>query len=96
MNVNVNVCCRFEFLPYTVNLNYQSSLLYTREEIAVVLLGPLILILLFTLLVITSWLTQKLFGGFPDIGSKFIVSFGIQAFLDPLLILMIDCILQVK
>ena len=30
----------FVFFPYTVNLNYQSDLLTTSEEIGVVLLGP--------------------------------------------------------
>lgn len=78
-----------------MELLYQSTLLLTREEISVVLLGPFGNILVFVLLVFTSWLMQKVFGGFPDMGSKFIISVGIQAFLDPFLILGVDAILQV-
>ncbi len=35
-------------------------------------------------------------GMFPDIGSKFVVVYGLEAFLDPFLILIIDCALQVS
>ncbi|XP_013405388.1 uncharacterized protein LOC106170172 [Lingula anatina] len=85
---------KFEFLPYTVNLNYQSTLLHTREEIAMVSLGPFLIILTFTLLVIIDWLMQKIFGMFPDLGSKFIICFGIHAVLDPITIMIIDLSLQ--
>ena len=33
---------------------------------------------------------------FPDIGSKFVVVYGIEAFLDPFLIIIVDCILLVR
>ncbi|KAJ8321997.1 hypothetical protein KUTeg_000468 [Tegillarca granosa] len=84
----------FNFFPYTIELNYQSTLLRTREEIGVVWLGPTMNILVFSFLVFFCWINQKLFGLFPDIGCKFIIAFGIFTFLDPLLILMVDCILQ--
>ena len=87
---------RFDFLPYTVNLNYQNTLLTTREEVSIVLLGPMGNIIVFALLVFVSWVCQKVIGGFPDIGSKFVVCYGLHAFLDPFLILIVDCILQVR
>lgn len=86
---------RFNFLPYTVELNYQSNLMKTREEIAVVWLGPIMNILIFILLVLFCWISQKLFGLFPDIGCKFTISYGLMTLLDPLLILAVDCILKV-
>ena len=89
------LCCRFNFLPYTVELNYQATLLTTREEIGLVLLGPCGNILLFIILVLASFIIQKAVGMFPEVGSKLVISYGIQAFLDPFLILIVDCALKV-
>ena len=88
--------CRFDFYPYTVSLNYQNTLLMVQEEVAIVLLGPFGNIFTFILLIFSSWVIQKLLGAIPDIGSKFILAVGIQAFLDPFLILTVDCILKVR
>ena len=88
--------CRFEFLPYTVSLNYQNTLLHTQEEVGVVLTGPCSNMIIFIVLVLVSWLLQRILGGIPDVASKFIVVFGIQTFLDPFLILIVDCILKVS
>lgn len=85
---------KFNFLPHTVELNYQPTLLRTREEIAVVVFGPLTNIIVFSLLVIFAWVCPKVFGLLPDIASKFVMAFGIITFLDPLLILIVDCGLQ--
>ncbi|ESO86001.1 hypothetical protein LOTGIDRAFT_235599 [Lottia gigantea] len=82
---------KFDFRPYTVDLNYQPTLLRTREEIGVVVLGPMMNILLFTLMVIFAWICPKIFGFFPDLFSKFVLTFGVLTFLDPLLILIVDC-----
>ncbi|PVD32684.1 hypothetical protein C0Q70_08129 [Pomacea canaliculata] len=82
---------KFNFLPYTVELNYQPTLMRTRDEIAVVVFGPLMDVVAFSLLVVFSWLSQKIFGTFPDIFSKFVMAFGIMTFFDPLLILVVDC-----
>ena len=87
---------RFEFLPYTVGLNYQNTLLVTREEVAIVILGPVGVIALFALLVIASWLLQRVLGNVPDVGSKFIMAVGIQAVIDPVLVLVVDSILKVS
>ncbi|EDO30431.1 predicted protein, partial [Nematostella vectensis] len=38
---------KFEFLPYSVNLNYQNTLLHTEEEIALVIMGPFSNIIIF-------------------------------------------------
>ena len=59
------------------------------------LLGPFGVIIIFIILVIASWLSQRLLGTFPDVGSKFVIAMGIQAFLDPFLICIVDVILQV-
>ncbi|EDV22569.1 uncharacterized protein TRIADDRAFT_58934 [Trichoplax adhaerens] len=82
---------RFEFKPYTVTLTYQDSLLHTRQEMLVVLFGPGTDIVIFILLVISSWASQRIFGSFPSLGSKFTIAFGIETILDPLLILIVDC-----
>lgn len=87
---------RLEFLPYTVNLNYQSTLLHTQEEVGIVLLGPCGNLILFMLMVFITWVLQRILGGVPDVASKFFVVYGIQTFLDPILILIVDCILGVR
>ena len=85
---------RFDFFPHTVVLHYQSTLLFTREEIAIVVLGPLFNTLVFCFLILISWMVQLLFGGIPDLGSRFIAAFGIQALLDPFWIFLVDIALQ--
>lgn len=96
ISLNISIFFRFDFLPYTVNLNYQASLLRTHQEIGIVLLGPGSNIIVFVLLICVSWLCQKIIGGFPDVGSKFVLSYGLHTFLDPFLILAVDCILLVR
>ena len=87
---------RFNFLPYTVTLNYQTTLLSTVETTSIVFFGPFGLVLVFTGLVVVSWMTQRVFGMFPDVGSKFVLAFGIQTILDPFLILVVDAIIKVS
>ncbi|KAK3732447.1 hypothetical protein RRG08_037451 [Elysia crispata] len=84
---------QFEFLPYTVNLNYQPTLLEAKHEIAVVVLGPMFNVAAFSLLIILAWLIPKAMGNLPDLGSKFILAYGIMTFFDPLLVCIVDCIL---
>lgn len=83
----------FNFLPYTVELNYQPTLLSSQQEIAVVILGPLFNLLVFLLLIGLCLVCQMLFDNFPDFGCKLVMAYGIMTFLDPFLILAIDCIL---
>ncbi|MCB4773450.1 MAG: hypothetical protein LGB05_07510 [Sulfurovum sp.] len=78
-----------------MELNYQPTLLQTREEIAVVILGPLMNIVVFSLLVVFAWICPKVFGLIPDIASKFVMAYGIMTFFDPLLTLLMDCALMV-
>ena len=85
--------CRFEFYPHTVVLNYQSTLPLTREEAGLVVLGPLFNTFIFSILVFFSWTVQRLFGGFPDLGSLFIAAFGIQVLLEPYWVALVDIIL---
>ncbi|XP_030829615.1 uncharacterized protein LOC582863 isoform X1 [Strongylocentrotus purpuratus] len=80
----------FQFLPYTVSLNYQASLLQTKEEVAVVILGPLTNVVFLSLLVFICWLFQKVVGNFPDLFCKFVIVFAIMTLLDPFLIAIID------
>lgn len=85
---------KYDFLAYTVNLNYQSTLLKTREEISMVIIGPFFNIILFCLTVIFSWLLQRLYGTSPNIFSRFIMAYGINVLLDPIWILMVDSALM--
>ncbi|XP_068706194.1 uncharacterized protein [Montipora foliosa] len=84
---------KYDFLAYTVNLNYQSTLLKTREEISLVIIGPFFNIILFCLTVIFSWLLQHLYGTSPNIFSRFIMAYGINVLLDPIWILVVDAAL---
>lgn len=52
--------------------------------------GPIGVILIFLLLVTITGLYQRFVGGFPSLGSRFISAWGIQAVLDPVLILIVD------
>lgn len=90
----VFVYIRYEFQAYTVNLNYQSTLLSTVEEISMVVIGPFFNIVLFCLLVIFSWAIQRLFGTSPNIFSRFIMAYGINVLLDPIWILIVDSALM--
>ena len=85
---------RYEFQAYTVNLNYQNTLLNTVEEISMVVIGPFFNIILFCLLVIFSWCIQRLFGTSPNIFSRFIMAYGINELLDPIWILIVDSALM--
>ncbi|XP_052761377.1 uncharacterized protein LOC128204074 isoform X2 [Mya arenaria] len=84
----------FNFLPYSVELNYQETLLTSQQEIAVVALGPLFNLVFFLLLLLLCVVVQWVVDAFPDFGCKFIMAYGIMTFLDPYLILIMDCILQ--
>ena len=85
---------RYDFLAYTVTLNYQSTLLKTREEISMVVLGPFTNIIIFCLTVIFSWILQRLYGTSPNIFSRFIMAYGINVLLDPIWILIVDSALM--
>lgn len=77
-----------------MNLNYQSTLLKTREEISMVVIGPFFNIILFCLTVIFSALLQRLYGTSPNIFSRFIMAYGINVLLDPVWILLVDSALM--
>ena len=85
---------RYEFLAYTVNLNYQNTLLNTVEEISMVVIGPFFNIVVFCLLIIFCWAMQRLFGTFPNIFSRFIMAYGINVLLDPIWVLIVDSALM--
>lgn len=92
--ISVFVYTRYELQAYTVNLNYQSTLLNTVEEISMVVIGPFFNIVLFCFLVIFSWAIQRLFGTSPNIFSRFIMAYGINVLLDPIWILIVDSALM--
>ena len=79
-----------------MTLNYQTTLLTTAETASVVFFGPFGLVFVFSLLVLVSWVLQRVIGAFPDVGSKFVLAFGIQTFLDPFLILIVDVVIRVS
>ncbi|XP_045180354.2 uncharacterized protein LOC123539694 isoform X3 [Mercenaria mercenaria] len=91
INIPINM---YNFLPYTVELNYQPTLLTSQQEIAIVILGPMFNLLVFILLIALCGAFQKLLGQFPDFGCKFVIAYGIMTVLDPILILAMDCILK--
>ncbi|XP_057680658.1 uncharacterized protein ofcc1 isoform X1 [Corythoichthys intestinalis] len=84
---------KFQFHAYTVDLVYQSSLLHTREELAMVVVGPLTLNAVTFLLVLIRWGCQQIFGSLPSFTSKFIMAQGVWTVLHPLAVLAVDAVL---
>lgn len=87
---------RFQFYVHTVDLVYQSSLLHTREELAMVVVGPLTLNAVTFLLVLIRWGCQQIFGSLPSFTSKFIMAQGVWTVLDPLAVFAVDVVLGVS
>ncbi|KAM3860445.1 uncharacterized protein ofcc1 [Diretmus argenteus] len=90
MAVPVN---KFQFHAHTVDLVYQNSLLHTREELAMVVVGPLTLNAVTFLLVLIRWGCQQIFGSLPSFTSKFIMAQGVWTVLDPLAVFAVDAVL---
>uniref|UniRef100_A0A3Q1IUV5 Uncharacterized protein n=1 Tax=Anabas testudineus TaxID=64144 RepID=A0A3Q1IUV5_ANATE len=84
---------KFQFHAHTVDLIYQSSLLHTREELAMVVVGPMTLNAVTFLLVLIRWGCQQIFGSLPSFTSKFIMAQGVWTVLDPLAVFAVDALL---
>ncbi|KAJ8413210.1 hypothetical protein AAFF_G00092060 [Aldrovandia affinis] len=84
---------KFRFHPHTVDLVYQNSLLHTREELAMVVVGPLTLNAVTLLLVLIRWGCQLILSSFPSFLSKFIMALGVWTVLDPLAVFAVDAVL---
>ncbi|XP_041103861.1 uncharacterized protein ofcc1 isoform X2 [Polyodon spathula] len=84
---------KFYFYLHTVELSYQNSLLHTREELAMVVVGPLTLNVVVLLMVLIRWGCQLIFGSFPSFLSKFIMAIGLWTLLDPLAVFVVDAFL---
>ncbi|KAM4687789.1 uncharacterized protein O3C94_006237 [Discoglossus pictus] len=84
---------KFIFSPYTVELSYQNSLMHTREELAIVIVGPMALNVSMLLMILLRWICQILFDSFPTILSKFIIALGLWTVLDPLAVFIVDAFL---
>ncbi|TNN84686.1 hypothetical protein EYF80_005101 [Liparis tanakae] len=84
---------KFQFHAHTVDLVYQSSLLHTREELAMVVVGPLTLNAVTFLLVLIRCGCQQIFGSLPSFTSKFIMAQGVWTVLDPLAVFAVDAVL---
>ncbi|XP_069815768.1 uncharacterized protein [Dendropsophus ebraccatus] len=83
----------FAFHPHTVELTYQHSLMHTREELFMVVVGPMSLNVSMLLIILLRWSCQILFRSFPTILSKFIVALGLWTVLDPLAVFIVDSFL---
>eukprot|EP00049_Salpingoeca_infusionum_P009417 m.156806 g.156806 ORF g.156806 m.156806 type:complete len:1082 (-) comp14331_c5_seq1:14823-18068(-) len=84
----------FTFLPYTVNINYQASLLLAREQLAIIVVGSLANNLVFIVLVAFAILMRFIFKRFPSAGYQFLFAWGVMTSLDTLTIFVIDLILR--
>ncbi|XP_068604322.1 uncharacterized protein ofcc1 [Brachionichthys hirsutus] len=84
---------KFQFHAHTVDLIYQSSLLHTREELVMVVVGPLTLNAVMFLLVLIRWGCQQIFGSLPSFTSKFVMAQGVWTVLDPLAVFAVDAVL---
>lgn len=88
--------CRFHFSPFTVELCYPSSSLAIKEELLVVVVGPLMLNAVILPLVLIRWGCQLLFASCPDVLSKLIITMGLWTVLDPLAVFIVDTVLGVS
>uniref|UniRef100_A0A8C7NJR6 Orofacial cleft 1 candidate gene 1 protein n=1 Tax=Oncorhynchus mykiss TaxID=8022 RepID=A0A8C7NJR6_ONCMY len=84
---------KFQFHAHTVELVYQNSLLHTREELAMVVVGPLTLNAVTLLLLLIRWGCQLAFGSLPSFTSNFIMALGVWTVLDPLAVFVVDAVL---
>ncbi|XP_028290922.1 uncharacterized protein ofcc1 [Gouania willdenowi] len=84
---------KFRFHAHTVDLVYQSSLLHTREELALVVVGPLTLNAVTFLLVLIRCGCQQIFGSLPSFTSNLIMAQGVWTVLDPLAVFAVDAVL---
>ncbi|KAF3703458.1 hypothetical protein EXN66_Car019146 [Channa argus] len=84
---------KFQFHAHTVDLIYQSSLLHTREELTMVVVGPMTLNVITFLLVLIRWGCQQIFGSPPSFTSKFIMAQAVWTVLDPLAVFAVDAVL---
>ncbi|XP_056378969.1 uncharacterized protein LOC130274555 [Hyla sarda] len=84
---------KFKFFPHTVELTYQHSLMHTREELFMVVVGPMSLNVSMVLIILLRWSCQILFRSFPTILSKFIIALGLWTVLDPLAVFIVDSFL---
>ncbi|XP_055786366.1 uncharacterized protein ofcc1 [Salvelinus fontinalis] len=84
---------KFQFHAHTVELVYQNSLLHTREELAMVVVGPLTLNAVTLLLLLIRWCCQLAFGSLPSFTSNFIMALGVWTVLDPLAVFVVDAFL---
>ncbi|XP_040316432.1 uncharacterized protein LOC121020450 [Herpailurus yagouaroundi] len=84
---------KFHFSPFTVELCYPSSSLAIKEELLVVVVGPLMLNAVILPLVLIRWGCQLLFASCPDVLSKLIITMGLWTVLDPLAVFIVDTIL---
>ncbi|KFO33779.1 Orofacial cleft 1 candidate gene 1 protein [Fukomys damarensis] len=84
---------KFHLYPYTVELCYLESSLSISEELAVVVVGPLMLNTAIFLLVLIRWGCRLLFASCPDVLSKLIIAMGLWTVLDPLMVLIVDIFL---
>lgn len=80
------------FRALTVNLNYQGSLVLTKEEVGVVAMGPiavyLVLLFFFALVAVLRLLRVNALEPIY----RFVSAFGVLAVLDPILVLLVDVI----
>nr|XP_060473132.1 uncharacterized protein LOC132667882 [Panthera onca] len=84
---------KFQFSPFTVELCYPSSSLAIKEELLVVVVGPLMLNAVILPLVLIRWGCQLLFASCPDVLSKLIITMGLWTVLDPLAVFIVDTVL---
>ncbi|KAE8597890.1 hypothetical protein XENTR_v10016639 [Xenopus tropicalis] len=84
---------KFRFYPHTVELTYQHFLMHTREEVAMVVVGPMALIVVMLLMILLRCCCQMLFDTFPTLLSKFIIALGLWTALNPLTIFIVDALL---
>eukprot|EP00055_Hartaetosiga_balthica_P017070 m.111621 g.111621 ORF g.111621 m.111621 type:complete len:1086 (-) comp9241_c0_seq1:71-3328(-) len=85
----------FKVDSYTCTLNYQPSLTLAREQLGVVVFGPLSVLIVFTIFICIAVFCNTVLGHFPQLGYRFVLAFGALTLLDPFLILLVDvCLLR--
>ena len=80
----------FDARVLTCELSYNNDNLETLTEVGVVAMGVLSNIIVFSGLLMISFIFQGILRTFSDTASRFLLSYGLATLLDPFLILLID------
>lgn len=83
---------QFDASAFTVIIGYNEKDATVIVQGIVAGIGHVFNILIYFAMVAATWAVQGALGGFPETGYRLVMCWGVGAMLDPLLVLLVDCI----